>query len=1315
MTARGGPHDPSSTPREAVILDGFRLRGSIDLIERHGATAALRITDHKTGKRPPNAPVSVGGGAVLQPTLYALAAEQLLDENIETARLFYCTQRGDYSECLVPITADARQRIKRVLDIVDDAVATGFLPTAPSPGACNLCDYRPICGPYEEQRTKKKPRDRIEALNTAALPAMTPQPHFAVDDSAARERIHNSLAESLFVEASAGTGKTTELVARMVRVLETGVGRIENMAAVTFTHKAAGELKIRLRQELDRARRESSDPGERKNLEDALERLEEASIGTIHGFCAQILRERPVEAVVDPAFEELTESQGYAIYSNAFRSWFEQKLDEPSPGLRRALARIASTAESWTSGSAVEQLAVAGWKLVEWRDFPTHWKRPAIDREAILDDLAAIVQKVAAMSAVARKQTDTLYASLRPVRDMAAAIERSEQVRGRDYHTLEALLLKLLGEMKRHKNKGSGAFGEGVTREEMLNRRDALILALHRFKEVANADLAASLRVEMWDVVARYDAQKRRAGKLDFVDLLIRARDLVRDNGEVRRFLQDRFRHLFVDEFQDTDPLQAELLLLLAAADPKENDWLSATPKPGKLFLVGDPKQSIYKFRRADIGLYQEIKRMLRERGVGFVQLTRSHRSLGPIQACVNSAFTGAMMEDDDACQTAYSPLGGGADAIPGQPSIVALPAPEPYGNYGGLRKQAIETCQPAAVAGFIEWLLHESGWKIRGDTGLVSITPRHVCVLFRRFTNYGADVTREYIKALEAREVPHLLVGSKSFHSREEVQMLRAALAAIEWPDDELSIYSTLRGYFFAISDAALLRWRAEVGRFHLFGKRPEQPADHPDEQLQRIAEALDFLAGLHRERNRRPIAATLNLLLDHTRAHAGFVLRPGGHQALANVNRVCDLARAFEAEGGISFRGFVQQMESEAGASDSSEAPVLEEGAEGVRLMTVHAAKGLEFPVVILADMTAKLAPGEPERHIDAEARLCAMKLLGCTPWELLEQRDREERRERAEGVRVAYVAATRARDLLVVPVIGDQETEGWVSPLNQAVYPAPAHSRRSGPAPGCPSFGSSTALGWELSLREDPTVRPGLHAPRVGDHEVVWWDPRALRLSVEMDAGLKQQEILAEAGSNESAQRYEEWRAARDEALHNGERKQYDIFTASEASAPPPGAPLEIAFESIQRQPDRPAGPRFGALVHAIMRDAPFESDYTRIERLAHSHGRLLGAPEDEVLAAANAVERALTHRVVRRAAAAKQCHRELPLTLYTDDGRLLEGIADLAFLEDGHWTILDFKTDAEFGPKRAHYERQLRWYALALARLTGQPTAAVLLAI
>jgi ATP-dependent helicase/nuclease subunit A len=210
---------------------------------------------------------------------------------------------------------------------------------------------------------------------------MTPGLHPQIDDRAARHRIRTSLAESLLVEASAGTGKTTELVARIVAVLATGVTSIDRIVAVTFTNKAAGELKLRLRQELDRARETAAIPSERANIENALEHLEEASIGTIHSFCAQILRERPVEAVVDPAFEELTEQQAARIFERAFRAWFQQKLSEGAPALRRALARLAAR-DSVDASPPITQLQYAAWKLIEWRDHPTPWRQPAFDRSA---------------------------------------------------------------------------------------------------------------------------------------------------------------------------------------------------------------------------------------------------------------------------------------------------------------------------------------------------------------------------------------------------------------------------------------------------------------------------------------------------------------------------------------------------------------------------------------------------------------------------------------------------------------------------------------------------------------------------------------------------------------------------------------------------------------------------------------------------------------------------------------------------------------------------------------------------------------------
>ena len=322
---------------------------------------------------------------------------------------------------------------------------------------------------------------------------------------------------------------------------------------------------------------------------------------------------------------------------------------------------------------------------------------------------------------------------------------------------------------------------------------------------------------------------------------------------------------------------------------------------------------------------------------------------------------------------------------------------------------------------------------------------------LFRRFLSWNKDTTRDYVRGLEARGVPHVLIGARSFHRREEVETLRAALTAIEWPDDELAVFATLKGSLFAVPDSLLLRFRMTSGSLHPF--RPL--ADDLDEEFAPIRDALGHLARLHRCRNWVPIVQTLSELLELTRAHAGFALRPAGDQVLANVQRIHDLARSYELNGGISFRGFVDRLNREAEKSHSSEAPVPEEGVEGVRLMTVHAAKGLEYPVVIAADLTARLATENPDRFVDPERRLCAMRLLQCAPYELFEHDALERKRDEAEGVRIAYVAATRARDLLVVPAVGDERYAGWLAPLHKAVYPHDKDIRDGAAAPGCPAF--------------------------------------------------------------------------------------------------------------------------------------------------------------------------------------------------------------------------------------------------------------------
>jgi ATP-dependent exoDNAse (exonuclease V) beta subunit len=1135
-------------------------------------------------------------------------------------------------------------------------------------------------------------------------------------DAAARERIRNSLGESLIVEASAGTGKTSELIRRIVRVLATGTP-VHQIVAVTFTHKAAGELKIRLREELDKARAGCAAADERRNLEDALERLEEAAIGTIHGFCAQILRERPVEARIDPGFEELTEPEADRLRARAFDLWFQRKLDAGSDALRRALARLAWR-DNWQSDSApVESLKYTGKQLVDWRDHTAPWRREPFDRHGRIDALLAQCRALDSVVRQCARPGDNLVKSLRPLRDLSGGPS--------DYDNMEARLLKLERDLKRDFKKGSGNFAPGISRQDVLDVRDGLLRDLEAFRRDAGADFAAALRDEMQDFVAAYTERKQRAGKLDFLDLLLLVRDLVRDDAGVRKYLQDRFTRIFVDEFQDTDPLQAEILILLSAGDQAENDWLKVTPVPGKLFVVGDPKQSIYKFRRADVSLYENVCQALSARGVARIHLTRSFRAVPPIQQLVNAAFAPEMTGDRDCGQARYAPLEEHTPAYDRQPAIVVLPAPSPYGMMR-ISKEKINACLPDAIAAYIEWLRNESGWQVRDprDGARVPLQAKHICVLFRRLTNYGTDLSRDYTRALESRGIPHLLVGSKSFYHREEVETVRAALAAIEWPDDELSVFGTLRGSLFAIPDDLLLRFRFEVGRLHPFrpvGQASGLSLDLGLEQasglsaFSAIAEALSILADLHRRRNQRPVADTINALLEATRAHAGFTLRRAGSQALANVYRICDLARTFELTGGLSFRGFVEELAAQAEKAESTEAPVLEEASDGVRLMTVHGAKGLEFPVVILADMTANLAAREAERFVDGN--LCATRLLSAAPWELLEHEEHEHTRELAEGVRVAYVAATRARDLLVIPGVGDEERDGWLAPLNKAIYPARDQRRAKAAAAGCPPFaGDRTVLERpsEHFGQPEDSVRPGLHTPQAGDHQVVWWDPLGLRLVVAPGFGLRQEDILAAEPAARAAEgigRYRQWQRERWQTLASGCLPAFRIVSPTEGIEEPPSRRY-VYLDEVSTVADRPSGRRFGILVHAILRDLDLRGTPAQIAALARVHARLLDAPGEEANAAAAAVEAAWAHPLLARARAAERCHRELPVHFRLEDGRLLEGVIDLAFVERDRWVVVDFKSDSG---NSARYERQLQWYLHALSKLTGREAAGVLLRI
>ena len=547
---------------------------------------------------------------------------------------------------------------------------------------------------------------------------------------------------------------------------------------------------------------------------------------------------------------------------------------------------------------------------------------------------------------------------------------------------------------------------------------------------------------------------------------------------------------------------------------------------------------------------------------------------------------------------------------------------------------------------------------------GLEPVRPEHICILFRKMAGYdGADLTRDLIVELEQRGLPHVLAGSKAFYEREEIHTLRVALNAIEWPGDTLHVYATLRGPLFSFRDETLFAY-SQRARLHPLAERPE-PLTKEDSEL---AEALDLLAALHRSRNRRPVADTINQLLEAVRAPGVLALRPGASQVLANVYRLMDRARSLEAGGLLSFRAFVNWLEDQTETGGPGDSPRAEEAAPGIRLMSVHAAKGLEFPVVILADITTKIRRREPERHVDTDQGLRAFELAGLTPRELSNAAEEEAGREEAEGHRVAYVAATRARDLLVIP--GLQGRKGWVRP------------------PGS----------W-LQALEQPMQMP--------EFRHYWWQasspagPESTRAAL-LALVLEDSGYAAETLSAQQA-----WQAARRALLERSGQPSREILLPHRLRAAPPAA-VHCEVLHLNRDPHRPAGRRFGALVHAALRFA----GSGEVADVVELQGRILGATTEEIEAAARAVESVLAHPLWQEPLAADRMLRETPLSFALDDGRVVDGMVDLAFLCGGKWTVVDFKSGQE---DPAASGQQVSWYAYGLSRITGQSSRAVVMVI
>ena len=1259
----------------------------------------------------------------------------------------------------------------------------------------------------------------------AALPA---GPRFernegSLPDASARQRIATDLDTTLVVEAAAGTGKTTALVSRVVELVRSGRANMAGVAAITFTQRAAGDLRLRIRQGLEAEIARGAGPAEARRMEEAMSELEEASIGTIHAFCSTLLRERPLPAGVDPDFRILTGGEQAAFFEPLFREYLRRQLENPSAGVARLLRRNRDS-----RADPVRRLRSAAFHLLEHRDLDAPWSRPTRDAEEAVrrllyedelnEEKTAITGACLATLAGAYRLLPPEAPGQRPnwlhrsIAD-AAELERDISIRketGRWDHdwveqALAALQLREYGGRRPDRDTVSKLLRAfpllpvkmtGQAMQVDLNElRDGFLARLEAFRENAGADLAALLREDLRPLLGKYERTtgggdretetadrngtadngtaeaeegaekalttyeeaKRTAGRLDFEDLLLRARDLLRDDPGAREELRNRFTHILVDEYQDTDPVQTEILFLLTAADPPGGDWLRAVPTPGRLFLVGDPKQSIYRFRRADVRHYLRVKEHLLAHGAAEVRLTTNFRSVPEICEFVNGVFEplfgaagggraldgarpgdfddpldapdngsdngsddgfdGELEEDEDleVRQVEYAPIEARRSPFGNQAALAAIPVPDG----GDLARNAreIERAEPAAVARFVQGLL-KSGLEV-SDRKVAHrpVEPSDICLLFRRFRAFGRLIPQAYADALQQRDIPQALAAIPSYTGSTEIRAMRAALTAVEYPDDELQVYATLRGPLFAFSDEELFLYRERGGRL-CPGAPPKAPGPPPDAANgsdDAIRDSLDFLDELHRERNRRPVSRTIQHLLSRHRAETAFAFRKSADQVLANLRRLTQSAREFEADGGLSFRAFVRRLDDEANDADYGAMHAFDPDVRGVRFSTVHSAKGLEFPVVILVDTPCE-RKGRAQRVVRPKEKLHACDLGdGIRPLELLKARKLEEQEDVLELDRTLYVAATRARDLLVTvrPSAQHDMDRSWLRPV---------YDRMPDPDEGPEGRIAETA---------DETS-----ATRTADSPAA--DPTSRRWSL----------LARKTETDDRDGGFGAFLEQRADTLARGRVPTAPVIRAGHY-ARREFSPDEVTIHQLPRAPGRPRGAAFGELVHRLLERAPFDG---ADEEAPATLAPLLAAEYDldEALAApaAAAVEAALQHEVLHAARLAAEhgaCYREFPICLREDDPApeetegnngagttgaetggplLIEGKVDLLFQpEDGApWMVVEFKTGREFADAATspeaeaaldRYRRQATIYARAVSRATGEPAHPVLL--
>jgi ATP-dependent helicase/nuclease subunit A len=820
-------------------------------------------------------------------------------------------------------------------------------------------------------------------------------------DKAERDAIIKELDTNILVEAGAGSGKTTSLVGRITALIGEGRATISQIAAVTFTKKAAAELKERCQISIEKEFRKSG--GRRRELfANALMDMEQGFIGTIHSFCARLLRERPVEAGIDPVFTKMEDEENELLLEEVWDEYSKRAHEYDETAMERLLGL----------GVSLEDLK----KL--YKDLSRYPEVDAVKKELPVPDLEDTVRRVRDFLAYALPLVPA-SAPDNDRDDAQKAIMDADSLARKLDMTAPVEIMKVVARLKKAANvtlnRWPKGIGKGLKETSVMFVVEVLDPAERAWNEYRHYYLVKLAEPAM----RQFNEERRRQSRLNFNDLLMLSSRMLRDNPEVRKYFQTRFTHLLVDEFQDTDPVQAEVMLYLTGEDRNEKDWTRLKPAPGSLFVVGDPKQSIYRFRRADIDIYNTVKKIIAASGGINLGLTSNFRSVPSVCEWVNPVFEVAFGKGSR-YQAPHAELIGTKDGSNGICGVRKINVPKVDRN----KAELVAEEDARLIASWIRKSLDGKGLKVldgsdEHDKPIVRLPkPSDFMILHTQ-----KDMIALYAKILEDYGIAYEVSGGEAFRNAIGMREVLKVLKAVSEPESSLDLVAALRG-LFGISDDILCRFRLSGGRFSIYSSVPDG-ADADVKEA--VAPAYEKLRLYKKWAAVLLPSVAIEKIVDDCGLVAETLSGEAGGSATGAVMKALEYIQGLESNGMAEFNEAVESLDRYIYKSEVDAMDISHKSVDAVRVMNLHKAKGLEATVVFLAcprgakthgiDLHIARQDGGPKGYFRIATKYGE---LGVPPdWDVAAAE--EALYAAAEKQRLMYVASTRARQLLVISSYG------------------------------------------------------------------------------------------------------------------------------------------------------------------------------------------------------------------------------------------------------------------------------------------------------